>query len=108
MGLLINVYRPADGHDCTMNGLSSRFATLTLVNAEGPFEATPERPAVVLQSHVPGCLRLVPLELLEQNRWAQFGGNYAACSDSRFRELAEALSGGKFYGAVAVHDRVEG
>jgi hypothetical protein len=36
-----------------------------------------------------------------------FGGNYAAASDSRFSELCEKLLGTSFYGAVAIHDRVE-
>lgn len=39
--------------------------------------------------------------------WTMHGGNYAA-GDSRFSELAGTLTGrGPFYGAVAIHDRVE-
>jgi len=37
-----------------------------------------------------------------------FGGNYASTSDSRFGEAVEKIIGTRFYGAVAVHDRVEG
>jgi hypothetical protein len=38
MGINISVYRDADGRDCTMNGISSRFSRLCVVNADGPFE----------------------------------------------------------------------
>jgi hypothetical protein len=35
------------------------------------------------------------------------GGNFAATSDSRFNEACRKLLGHDFYGAVAIHDRVE-
>lgn len=108
MGLLISVYRAAGGVDCTMNGVSSRHTALTVVNAEGPFAPSDRYPGVLLEEHVPGCLRLVPVELKRSGAWAQFGGNYGACSDSRFRMACEKLLGHKHYGAVAIHDRVEG
>lgn len=33
--------------------------------------------------------------------------NYAATSDSRFADLVSQLTGHPFYGAVAIHDRIE-
>jgi len=36
-----------------------------------------------------------------------FGGNFAASSDSRFSQACRELLGHHFYGAVAIHDRVE-
>jgi hypothetical protein len=50
-------------------------------------------------------LRLIPESVKDKGR--MFGGNYAAASDSRFSELCEKLLGTSFYGAVAIHDRVE-
>ena len=35
-----------------------------------------------------------------------FGGNFGETSDSGFQKVSEML-GHKFYGAVAIHDRVE-
>ena len=108
MGMTISVLRQPRGPDCTMRGVSSWAERLTVVNVEGPFEPRPDAPAVILEEHVPGCLRLVPRDLKASGAWAMFGGNYAATCDSRFRQACETLLGHRFYGAVAIHDRVEG
>lgn len=114
MGLTISVYRDADGKDCTLNGISSRFKRLCVVNADGPSEPTDDCPAVLMESHYKGCLRIVPAKKVgdewvihETGVGAMFGGNYGACSDSRFGELARKLLKTDFYGAVAIHDRCE-
>lgn len=124
MGLPISVYRDADGSDCTNNGVSSRFSRLLLVNAAGPFGLRDRECPVLMQSHVPGCLRIVPAiekdgQWVEAPGWWMMGGNYAATSDSRFGELAQKLltegykkagiKNGRvnWYGAVAIHDRQE-
>lgn len=108
MGMLVYVYRNALG-DGTNGGVSSRFARLCVTNVEGPFKPDETMPAVVLHSHVNGtCLRLVPAEFAcGTKRWTSFGGNYAATCDSRFTEACCKLLGHDFYGAVAIHDRVE-
>lgn len=106
MGMRIEVYRSAHrSMDCTMGGASSRCSELTVMNVEGPFEPTPEAPAALLISHVPGCLRICPVEGMD--RWQSMGGNFGHTSDSRFSQKCEQLTGAKFYGAVAIHDRVE-
>lgn len=114
MGINISVYRDADGHDSTLNGISSRFKRLCVVNAEGPFSPSEDCPAVLMQSHYKGCLRLVPAKMEgdkyvvdETGVGAAFGGNYGATSDSRFGELCRKLIGVDFYGAVPIHDRCE-
>lgn len=123
MGLIISVYRNAEFGDCTNNGVSSRTSSLTVVNVDGPFTPTADRPAVLLERHQPGCLRIVPaveappvapgLIAIAGHRytaapgWHSMGGNYAGTSDSRFTVACEKLLGNKFYGAVAVHDRKE-
>lgn len=105
MGLTVYVYRDTLG-DCTNGGISSKCDQLTLVNVEGPFQPTPEAPAALLDSHIPGLLRIVPSPV-SATRHFSFGGNFAATSDSRFSEACERLSDQRFYGAVAIHDRTE-
>ncbi|NKS56562.1 hypothetical protein GS504_03195 [Rhodococcus hoagii] len=134
-GLILTVLRRADGADCTLNGLSSHTAELTLIGVidsrkghgefvhplpalsrvVGPQES---RPAVALEVRTgftaeSRYLALVPVELdAEWNSyrraasWSMAGGNYATSSDSRFSELVETLTGARF-NAVAIHDRVE-
>jgi len=106
MGLHVSVFRNVEmPTDCTANGVSIRFTRLTLVNVEGPNEPSEDAPAAFLEAHFPGILRIRPDEC--GDAWVMMGGNFAATSDSRFREACERLSGSKFYGAVAIHDRVE-
>ena len=114
MGLIIDVYRNSQS-DCTNGGLSSKFNRLTVMNVAGPFEPTEDRPAVFLDSHVKGVVRLVPVRKIEDldsyekiPRHPMMGGNYAGTSDSRFSESIQKLTGQPWYGLVAVHDRYEG
>lgn len=117
MGIHVNIYRQApygdpffDNMDCTAGGESSYAKGFTVVNAEGPFEPCEDYPAaeLVMAEPIGGrkILRLIPVS--KKGKWTMFGGNYAGCSDSRFSRLCDELLGGTFYGAVAVHDRVEG
>lgn len=108
MGLRINVYRPADGHDCTNDGISSRVNELTLVTTPGPFDPTPDAPAAYLvKGHTPGTARIVWRPIGGEGKHVMFGGNYGATSDSRFTRHIEDLTGAPFYGAVPIHDRYE-
>jgi hypothetical protein len=119
MGLRVSVFRDAaSDYDCTNGGISRLYDRLTVVNADGPFDPTPDAPAVMLDSHVHGIVRLVPVEkigddwfLIGQNTkeyaGPMFGGNFAATSDSRFGDAIEKLTGQRFYGAIAIHDRLE-
>lgn len=114
MGMLVNVYRNADPAygDCTNDGISSNHHTLCVINVSGPFTPNKDAPAVIMERHVPGCLRIVPCQSVNGQwvrtaRHVSMGGNYAATSDSRFADTAEQLLGHRFYGAVAIHDRAE-
>jgi hypothetical protein len=116
MGMIVNVYRTST-RDCTLNGISSQHDRLTLVNVEGPFEPDDDAPAAMLiHGNAPGCLRIVPAVQYEgrpnafypRDGGVMMGGNYAATSDSRFTEACERLLGYRFYGAVPIHDRIEG
>ena len=107
MGIHVNIYKSGD-YDCTIGGESSYAKGFTVTNCEGPFEPCENYPAakIVKQKFGFGCsLKLVPES--KKDKWTMFGGNFASTSDSRFSELCEELLGTNFYGAVAVHDRVE-
>lgn len=115
MGIHVNIYKQdrtdsfLGNVDCTAGGESSYAKGFTVVNAEGPFEPCEEYPAaeLVMAEPIGGrkILRLIPVS--KKDKWTMFGGNYAGTSDSRFSRLCDELLGGTFYGAVAIHDRVE-
>lgn len=116
MGLIISVVRCADMPDCSLNGISAQFSTLTLVNAEGPFKPTPERPAVAFQRHptMKNVVYIVPVDYDYTNdtwtyskRVGMMGGNFGYTSDSRFFEAAEKFCGYRWHGAIKIHDRFE-
>ena len=109
MGLHVYIYKNDLG-DCTAGGESSYAKGFTVVNVDGSFEPCENYPAaeLVMKEPIGGrkILRLIPVS--KKDKWTSFGGNYAGTSDSRFSRLCEKLLGTNFYGAVAVHDRVEG
>lgn len=132
-GLTLNVYRSADGMDCTAGGISSKHTQFTLVGTLEPagaerantvkpmpkdsrvFAPTKDRPAVALEvRHIGGpVLSIVPVIQAGENEyrrtypWTMAGGNYAETSDSRLGELIRSITGQGHYGAISVHDRVE-
>ena len=113
--LSIYVFRNPVLGDST-NGGPSAFADQILVigdtvegyidpaQTSGPYA---DRPLFrLVRGAGPGIARLVPVAY--EGRWTMFGGNYGACSDSRFSAAIEGITGNPFYGAVPIHDRVEG
>jgi hypothetical protein len=111
MGIIIHVYRAPDG-DFTNGGISGRVKTLTVVNVEGPFEPTPDRPAVILTTGPLGHPIIVPvrepvetpdIELIGP----MFGGNLADTSDSRWGRAVRNIAGRYSSTAVPIHDRFE-
>jgi len=110
MGIHVNIYKQGV-YDCTAGGESSYAKGFCVVNAEGPFEPCEDYPSATLVMAEPiggrKILRMIPTSKLGNNM-TMFGGNYAGCSDSRFSRLCDQLLGSTFYGAVAIHDRVEG
>lgn len=112
MGLIANIYRSE--HNSSLNVFGS-FTRVTLVNVDGPFDPSPDAPAAML---CPGNARdtvvIRPVEVLavddpkkSKPLRGMMGGAYVATSDSRFAEAVEKMLGQNFYGAVALHDRVE-
>lgn len=112
MGLIVNVYRDSLG-DCTLNGVSSKAETLCVINVDGPFEPTPDTPAVKLVRKDFGfgsSIRLVPVDANgDPLEGVMLGGNHAGTSDSRFARALSALMGGDNFGlrAVPIFDRIE-
>lgn len=110
MGLPASIYR--DEYRSSMNVFGA-FTKVTLVNVDGPFNPSKDAPAAVLvKGNAPGTVVIRPVrnyvigETPEVVR-GMMGGAYVATSDSRFSDAAEKILGGRFYGAVALHDRVE-
>ena len=108
MGILVYVYRSARGWDCTNGGESAKFTEFTVTNAQGPFQPSASAPAAILEEGPMGSVRLVPQSVKDTGKHYMFGGNYAASSDSRFSEAVQKILNHRFYGAIAIHDRVEG
>lgn len=107
-GLPCSVYRDASGSDCSLNGVSARFARVTLIGVAidreggGVFEPTDMAPAVVLTQSAgmrPSAPHARPWEV--RGKWAMMGGAYIATSDSRFVRATGV------HGAIRLHDRVE-
>lgn len=113
MGLHASIYKHPLYRRCANGGISERCDEVCVVNVEGPFEPDDRHPAVILDSHRKGIVRIVPAfrrdgAWVAVEGWLMDGGAYVATSDSRFREAIERLTGSDFYGAVALHDRREG
>ena len=105
MGMIADIFR-SDMSDCSNNGISSNFTSVTIVNVEGPFEPTVGRPAVELvKGYVEGTCFVRPVYLGTER--PMMGGTYVATSDSRFHRAVREITGGDFSGAVPFHDRVE-
>lgn len=97
MGLHVNIY--------TSNNTTNTIKGYCLTNVDGPFDPCADYPAAKLVKKTRGAVSLVPEKL--EHKWTMMGGNYAGTPDSRFRRQVESLLGHDFYGAVAIHDRVE-
>lgn len=107
MGLYADIYDNPRGRD-PLSCMIPMVSKVLVVNAEGPFEARPGDQKVVIQSHMPGIIRAVPLDDEDQPiAGVMKGYSFIACGDSRFSALCEKLIGARFYGAVALHDRKE-
>ena len=120
----ISIYRAAGRGDCSNGGASSFYDSVQFVYLEGEqverLDMVRNREAILndilategldpIAEKVFVCLQLtqergahyyaVPLSLLLEGRQSMAGGNLLSCSDSRFRNITEAMR---------IHDRVEG
>jgi hypothetical protein len=107
MGIIVSVLRDAAGGDCSLNGVSSRFTDLCVVNVPGPFEPRPDRPAAMLLANHYGTAKVVPVDDAGNVRpGGMFGGNFVSSSDSRWGDAVAKIIGVRMT-AVPVHDRYE-
>ena len=106
MGLKVSVFRHGN-YDCTNGGISSKASELCIVNLPGSAEPSEDCPAARLIVRSPCGKPILSIVPDGEERWTMFGGNYAACSGNGFSDACSKLLGHKFYGAVAIHDRVE-
>lgn len=118
MGLIVNVFRSRS--DCTNGGISADADTLTVVNIDGPFNPTLDRPAVMLIDGPGGAPNpiLVPAVQGAAGDWfaykvmgavgPMYGGNLAETSDSRWGAAVRNILGVDVaVSAVSIHDRFE-
>jgi len=110
MGLHIDVLKNGK-YDCTNGGVTSGdIKGLCIENVDGPFNPSDDYPAAQLVSrNIMGrtIVHIVPTAEIEKKSWTMMGGHYGATSDSRFSEKVEEMMGTPFYGALAIHNRVE-
>jgi hypothetical protein len=127
MGLTADIFK-AGGRSFSNGGISDHCDEVTIVNIPGPFEPTPERPAVLLvMGNLPGTVKIIPAADISgqpgaaveyHGKWAplipdgklgpMMGGCYVATSDSRLGEAIAKLLGTRFAPGIApLHDRTE-
>lgn len=104
--------------DCSNGGISATCDQVTIVgmregiNSDAEIEPLPRRaqccaptkkaPAAVLVKRYLQGVTVWHVEPLEATGWLMAGGTYCATSDSRINEITGV------YGALALHDRIEG
>lgn len=102
--LLVYVYRAADGVDCSLHGVTSRFTQLYVPCPGGNYtleDLADKRDQMleVIPPAMPGCPYRFRPTCIPKGKHSMAGGNFVHSTDSRFS--AE-------YGApISVHDRVE-
>lgn len=117
MGLIVSILEDKRLGNCSNGGVSSEKNEMTLVNVDGPFKPTDDRPAALLvPGHMPGIAHVVVAEERDDEYvpmrpddavGPMMGGAYVASSDGRFGQAVEEITGARFYGAVPLHDRFE-
>lgn len=99
MGLIVSIVR--DKYASPANAFFG-CDEVTVVNLDGPFEPTPDRPAAVLTRNGVGDPIIRPDAMPDQasTPWMA-GGTFAYTSDSRFARATGV------YAAIPVHDYAE-
>lgn len=110
-GLLVDIYRPADGRDSSNNGISSQRTRAILIGEGIPEVFGPgidrEPVFVLVRREIPRAIgttepyfHVEPLvEPGECHPWFMAGGNFVYSCDSRFRDICGY--------PIPIHDRVE-
>lgn len=100
-GLRVDVYRPADGADFSLGGITSRYTRAILCgpDVDEIFEETEDCPALTPYRSRTGYLSAVPYGVTQPIGRYAFGGNFVYSSDSRVSRLCPGGCG------IPVHDR---
>lgn len=101
-GLICEIFRWHLG-ECSNGGLSSRVQAVTLIDADGPFAPTDDRPAVrLVRRQLEGGEYVHAEPITDRPKpWFMAGGTFIFSHDSRWRDAV-----GHSY-PISLHDRVE-
>lgn len=106
MGIIAEIYRAPLMDGCANGGISERVEAVTVVDIDGPFEPTPDRPAVrLVRRHYVGTdfVHAEPVEPVEAGRIGYMsGGSFIHSCDSRFSDAVGAVGR-----PISLHDRTE-
>lgn len=105
-GMRLDVYKSADGSDCSNNGVTSNVTEVILVGKDVPeiFEVKPEDTVLEIRTQPSGHVYALPVydEADDRNgMWHMCGGNFVYSCDSRVGALTNDG------GPIPVHDRIE-
>lgn len=108
MGVYASVYR--SDYDSTLNAFFGA-SQIFIANTGGPFTPQEGDKVALIVPNARGTVKVVPANLVD-GEWVadtrgMFGGTYADTSDGRFVDKVREVLGHDFYGAVAIHDRME-
>ena len=111
MGIPAYIYDSDSGRD-PLSVFPQDASRVLVINSDGPFEEKPgSNPVKLIVRNLWGrnVIHAAPVDA-DGNELpgVMKGYSFIASSDSRFQEACEKLLGHGFYGAVALHDRLEG
>jgi len=105
MGLRVSII--GEGANYSNGGVSSQANRLTILNIDGPFEASDDAPGAVLKSNVFESVIVVPVDVPDGVAGPMAGGDYVVSSDARWDEKLREMGQANTYIAVPLHDRFE-
>lgn len=111
-GFTLYIYKNPSFAVCSNGGISEKHDEVLWIGGDVAPPAMTERqelPRVLLvKGNLPGTIKAIPCDDAGNPKGgSMMGGAYIASSDSRFSAACDKITGGRFYGAVALHDRFE-
>lgn len=96
-------------YQCSNGGISSRSTSVLVIDPEqGTEHLTPEQLAIAVQIGTAGHgAHLRPAVACPAGNIGYMAGGSYVVGDSRLSQEIERVTGIRFYGAVALHDRTE-
>lgn len=110
-GLTLYIFKHPSFAECSNGGISETSDRVLWVGENAPkvFEGEGLPRIAIVKGNLRGTVKAVPCDDEGKPLDGHFmmGGAYIGCSDSRFSEACEAITGSRFCGLVALHDRQE-